>query len=136
MNRYGVRLETEIEISGELPFEKTDVCALFANALDNAMDACRKLGEDKRKVLLKSKVQKGLFCLEVKNPIECIVENPADDVDLKTWKKDGLPSTSKQDKENHGIGLRSMKKIVKKYNGAMELCTEGETFEVFLYMSI
>ena len=39
MSQHGIRLQAEIQINDELPFEKADICALFANALDNAAEA-------------------------------------------------------------------------------------------------
>lgn len=141
MDHYGIRLETEIQILKELPFEKSDICALFANALDNAMDACRKLSPEKRTILLKSKAQKGLFCLEVKNPLEAASQKISSEriqngnaPDRAT--KSRLPQTSKPDKENHGIGLRSMQEITERYHGKMILRTKGELFEVFLYLPL
>ena len=38
--------------------------------------------------------------------------------------KDGLPETSKQDKDNHGFGLKSIKLIAEKYNGSLAVSTE------------
>ena len=123
MSRYGIRLEARIDIPKELPFEKTDICALFSNALDNAGEACRRLPETEREVSVKSRAQKGLFCLEVTNPTVGAQKNL-------------LLQTSKADKENHGFGLRSMKEVVERNRGAMEIRVEGERFEVFLYMPL
>lgn len=136
MERYGISLEVKIDIPKELPFEKRDVCALFANALDNAAEACRKLEEDRRRIVLKSKAQKGLFCLEVTNPVESAAKEPGGGSEPGVWKEESLPQTSKPDKENHGIGLRSMKEIAERYHGALELKAAGEVFEVFLYMPL
>lgn len=123
MSRYGIRLEARIDIPKELPFEKTDICALFSNVLDNAGEACRRLPEAEREVCVKSRAQKGLFCLEVTNPVAGAQKN------LRL-------QTSKADKENHGFGLRSMKEVVERNHGAMEIRAEGERFEVFLYMPL
>ena len=151
MSQHGIRLQAEIQIIDELPFEKADICALFANALDNAAEACRKLEPDKRIISLKSKAQKGLFCLEVKNPAQCETQKlpghptPPTSTAKNGWapgkRKAGpvqipLPQTSKPDKENHGIGLRSMQEIANRYHGKMTLQTEGEVFEVFLYLPL
>ena len=72
---------------------------------------------------MKSRAQKGLFCLEVTNPVAGAQKN------LRL-------QTSKADKENHGFGLRSMKEVVERNRGAMEIRVEGERFEVFLYMPL
>ena len=157
MKRFSVRLEVQIDILQELPFEKTDICALFSNALDNAVEACRRLPEAQRYVRVKSRARKGLFCLEVTNPVE-VVENRqspqtgtaricddnggahvfVEDRVEGRWErgKDRLPPTTKADKENHGFGLRSMKEIAERNHGAMEIRAEGERFEVFLYMPL
>lgn len=160
MSRYDIRLEAQIDIPQELPFDKTDICALFANVLDNAAEACRHLDESKRHVRVKSRAQKGLFCLEVTNPVgnvEKRLQNPetgtekesiySGDKEERNLGSDGeernrkkekeqLPPTTKADKENHGFGLRSMKEIVERNHGAMEIGAEEESFEVFLYMPL
>ncbi len=156
MKRLSVRLEAQIDILQELPFEKTDICALFSNALDNAAEACRHLPEARRYVRVKSRAKKGLFCLEVANPMKAAEENAQrnrmgkegihdgekkiSDSDMeeryREKERDCLPQTTKADKENHGFGLRSMKEIVERGGGAMEVRAEGERFEVFLYMPL
>lgn len=156
MKRFSIRLEAQIDILQELPFEKTDICALFSNALDNAAEACRHLPEARRYVRVKSRAKKGLFCLEVTNPMKAAEENVQrnrmgkegihggekriSDSDMeeryREKERDCLPQTTKADKENHGFGLRSMKEIVERGGGAMEVRAEGERFEVFLYMPL
>lgn len=41
---------------------------------------------------------------------------------------DGLPVTAKSDKSEHGFGLRSIKRIVEKYDGNMQIKTDGNIF--------
>ena len=43
MERDSIKMKASVEIDRELPFKKTDVCAIFANALDNAIEACIQL---------------------------------------------------------------------------------------------
>ena len=126
MERCHIRLKTEIDIAAPLPYDKTDLCALYANALDNAIEACMKLPETQREISLKSKVGKGLFCLEIRNPYP------------DTGKECNGPiiPTSKPDKSNHGLGLRSMREIVKRYHGNMEIKTESRAFDLFLCLPL
>ncbi|MDE7340142.1 MAG: GHKL domain-containing protein [Lachnospiraceae bacterium] len=139
MNRYGIRLVYSIDIPEELPFEQTDLCALFANALDNAMEACRQSGEESRErssgeenraITLESRAQKGLFCLNVRNPIA----GTGQEIQYHSLTDGSLPASSKQDRRTHGLGLKSMLEIVRKYRGEMELKTENGMAELFLYM--
>lgn len=127
MERYGISMESAIDIPTELPFDKTDICALYANALDNAIEACMRLPESERTISLISKAQKGLFCLEVSNPVSS---------EIMSEKTGLLPSTSKADKLNHGFGLKSIQKIVDRYHGSLELKAENGTFNLFLYIPL
>lgn len=111
---------------------------------------------------VKSRAQKGLFCLEVTNPVGSVEKRLQNletgtekekertyggDKEERTYGGDGeernrkkekeqLPPTAKADKENHGFGLRSMKEIVERNHGAMEIGAEEGIYEVFLYMTL
>lgn len=156
MNRYGIRLVCSVDIPKELPFDRTDICALFANALDNAMEACRRfekgsgersyeekdskernIGErnsrnESMEITLESRAQKGLFCLNVRNPISAT----AHEMQYHSSRDGSMPASSKQDNRAHGLGLRSMLEIVRRNQGEMELKTENGMAELFLYMPI
>lgn len=121
MRQRGISFHAKVDIAGELPFEKPDLCALFANALDNAVEACAALEAGKRQIELTVRAAKGILAVEVKNPFEGELSN-------------GLPRTTKQDAQNHGYGLRSIQEIVKKYGGNMELRQENGQFCLFLFM--
>jgi len=47
-----------------------------------------------------------------------------------------IPPTSKPDKANHGLGLKSIQEIVKRYHGSMEIQTENNVFNLFLYLPL
>lgn len=147
MEQHGISMDLSLDIPGELPFDKTDICALYANALDNAAEACMKLPVAERKIILKSKARKGLCCLKISNPVSAAFK------DTPAWagseplqapprrsknaaQTGALPATSKSDKVNHGFGLRSIKEIVEKYCGSLELKTENNVFNLFLYIPL
>ena len=41
---------------------------------------------------------------------------------------DGLPQTSKKNKELHGYGLKSIQSIVSKYKGSIDIKTQKDRF--------
>lgn len=132
MERHRIHVTYSIDIPDELPFDKPDICALFANALDNAAESCCKLEEKERYIILESKAQKGLFCLKVQNPAP-----GKDDIMIYHSLRSGsFPATSKQDKDQHGLGLKSIAEIVSRYQGALEVQIKDEIFELFLYMAV
>lgn len=144
MDRCHIRLQAEMDIPAPLPYDKTDLCALYANALDNAMEACIKLEETQREIYLKSKAGKGVFCLEISNPSpdagkNCSVNQTKKQTGSLSEKRpehSPLLPTSKGDKKRHGFGLQSIQEIVKKYRGKMEINTENGFFDLFLYLPL
>lgn len=118
-----ISLRLKLDIPEELPFAGADVCVLFANALDNAIESCLSFPEDERFIEMTARHRKGMLALSVKNPASVSLEagNP-------------LPSTTKSDAKNHGYGLRSIEEIVDHYQGSLEINSADNVFELFLYL--
>ena len=128
MRQHGISFCAKVDIPHELPFEKPDLCALFANALDNAAEGCAALETGKRQVELTARAAKGLLALEVRNPFTEKQETSA------VQFLDSLPKTTKSDTAKHGFGLRSIQTTVKKYGGTMELRQEDGWFCLFCFI--
>lgn len=97
----------------------TDLCVIFGNTLDNAIEACEKLQTDKQKIIaVVCKCSNGFMFLTITNPI---AENVA--IHNNTIK------TSKQDKTNHGFGLYSLKKAIDKYDGTLNISCDNCLFK-------
>ncbi len=127
MEQKNISFDVKADIPGPLPFEKADICALLANALDNAAEACQKLPQNQRRTVLRLRAQKGIFAVSVINPLPG--ETRADG-------ENALPDTSKADKEKHGFGLRSIREVVTRYQGSMDIQTKNGEFQLFLYMPL
>lgn len=85
-----------------------DICSIFGNALDNAIEYELKLSDkSKRMVHLTLSTQKQFLVLQVENYCP---DPPAF--------RNGLPVTTKQDTDNHGFGLKSIQYTAKKYGGS------------------
>jgi sensor histidine kinase regulating citrate/malate metabolism len=108
------------------------------------MEACMKLNEAQREISLKSKARKGVFCLEISNPDPGAGEGGsvkqskkrAGSLSEKRSEHSPLLPTSKPDKTNHGFGLQSIREIVKRYHGRLEIRTEDGVFDLFLYLPL
>lgn len=100
--------------------DKTDIYALFGNLIDNAMEAVTKL-TDAEKRIIDLTVRGGgdnMVAISVSNYFD---GNLVTDVD-------GLPATTKGNKEYHGFGLKSIRYIVQKYNGDLSISTHDNLF--------
>ena len=97
-----------------------DISALFGNALDNAFESVKKLGDpEKRLIHLSVARQKGFLRIRVEN---CY----AGELHLEA----GMPATTKQDGRYHGFGLKSIQNIVAKYDGSMTIAAKDGWFEL------
>ncbi|MBF6978776.1 GHKL domain-containing protein [Aerococcaceae bacterium zg-BR22] len=106
--------------------EIMDICSLFGNALDNAIEHVETIeAVEKRLVTLKLSNKGKMVILRVDN--YCLDET----MDLTT-----LPETSKQDTENHGYGLKNIQYIAKKYNGNMTVDVQDNWFSLCVVFPI
>lgn len=97
-----------------------DISSIFGNALDNAIEYEKNI-EDEEKRLIHVSVfkEKGFIILRFENYFEGQLDF-----------KNGLPVTTKEDKNYHGYGLKSIRHIAKKYNGTAKVYTENNWFEL------
>lgn len=100
-----------------------DIGILLGNLLDNAIEACMK-NTGNSDILLKIWSDAGYYCIELSNTVEkeILLENPK----LKT---------SKKDTRTHGLGLRSVSSVVKKYNGIINFEQKADRFYVYISLS-
>ncbi len=106
-----------------------DIGVILGNAMDNVIEACRKLKakEPMEDAFIRiSSLQKGnLLILKVENSF---------DGRLVLKEKDGLPVTDKTDRENHGIGLANIKSTAEKYQGTMDYKVKDRVFILSVMM--
>lgn len=99
-----------------LSLDYSDICVLLGNLFDNAIEACEKVCIPDRKIVLSIVYMEHILTLKIVNSKELY---PA------IWDK-----SSKPDFLNHGIGIRSVKRIVEKYNGVLDITDDEYSFEV------
>lgn len=98
----GIAVDKKIQIPENIWIDPIDICAIFGNALDNAIEACER-AKTKRKSINISIICKDEILL-------CKITNTTPNVENSFWK------TSKADKQNHGFGLENIKSTLAKYN--------------------
>ena len=112
-------LDIDISIDTINQFEgitDVDLCSLISNMFENAIEACRKIKEN-RQIIFSAKKQGSGYLFSIKNTIEgSVLEN------------NPTLSTTKKDKLNHGLGVKVIKDIAKKYNGIVDFFEEDNLF--------
>ena len=111
-----IRVAVKARIPQELPMDEIDICTILANALDNAVNACR-TSDSVRWIELNSALHdNGNFSIDIRNACEEPVE----------FGKDGMPVSHKG--EGHGLGLKSIRTVVQKYNGLLRCTYDDQVF--------
>ena len=110
----GILFTTQIQIPKKLDVEAIDMCIIFGNAIDNAIEACEKIKDKSKKIDLTLICQdKRVFC-KITNTI---AERP-----------NNIFKTSKSDTQNHGFGLDNIKTSLAKYNSEPTITQTNDEF--------
>ena len=114
----GIDLEIQADCSRLSAVKDMDLCTIFGNALDNAIEACEKVEPAEERVIrVKSEAITGYTFITFTN--SCVGT-----VSIKY----GMPQTTKKDSHMHGIGIRSIKRTLEKYGGDLRMKPEPGRF--------
>ncbi len=117
-------ISTQFDVT---PLENTkisamDICTILSNALDNAVEACVKFENfSDRYIDVKIEDSENEMIIYVKNPSTEAPKHRA-----------GAYISRKKDKENHGLGLKSIKRTVDKNKGDMLVKYENGIFNLVI----
>ena len=106
----GCRVTVRAQVPQECPVDEADLCVILAKGMENAVNACRDNAEEDEKW-----IRVGVTAHENGN-LSVGIENPC--TRPVAFGRDGLPKGA--DGERHGIGLRSVEAVVKKYDGILQ----------------
>nr|WP_305135445.1 GHKL domain-containing protein [uncultured Schaedlerella sp.] len=97
-----------------------DICSIFGNALDNAIECEKKIPEtEKRMIHVSMFVQQTFLIIRFENYCE-------GELDFEQ----NLPVTTKKQAEFHGYGLKSLRHTVHKYGGEVDIDVEDQWFRL------
>jgi sensor histidine kinase regulating citrate/malate metabolism len=101
-----------------------DMVVIFGNLLDNAIEASERVKNSKYIDLFVS-YEEGCMILRIRNNFDKVKIDKAGDF-----------VTRKEDDALHGIGIKSVKSTVAKYDGIIEFATDGTEFTVDIMIYI
>lgn len=104
--KKGIAILFSINDLGKVSIQDEDMVTLLANLLDNAIEACEKITEGTKVIKFRFLDEEDKITISVRNPVAEPIELFGD-----------MPATTKEDRENHGIGLVNIQEAVYKYGG-------------------
>lgn len=124
---YEIEVDRKIRIESEITISNIDLNILIGNLFDNAIDAVKELSPNKRKIRFFIRTNAARLLFTICNPYEGEIKRD----------KAGNFLTRKEDDFYHGLGLKEVEEIVKKYDGEMNINdADGEfSVKVFLYIN-
>ena len=103
-----------------------DIYALFGNILDNAIEAVSDFSESERRII----------SLNVRTRAGCIVIEEENFYEGELLFRNGLPVTSKSNKDYHGFGMQSIQTLINKYEGDLELGCDHQIFKLSILLPV
>ena len=125
-DKMGIKFERELYLPSNIKINYTDLCIVLGNSLDNAIEACKRITDSSMPKEIK------LYMNYRDKYMIIVVTNTCDKPPVKMGR---FYKSSKPLPELHGIGLQSIDRTVKKYNGNMVIKYENNIFELEIVMS-
>lgn len=115
----GIKIDVDdIHLPAGVELDIEDICIIFANSLENAIEACQKVDKSKRFIKIELKYRDDKLVYKITNPT---------DGNVIKDKKGGFKSTKTTPGE-HGLGIENIEKAVSKYGGVFGAEHSNNTF--------
>lgn len=116
-----IQVETKIDLPEKSPISDMDLCVIFANAIENATNACKKIPsiEDRMlSIICKTRNDKLLiqFANSYAGQIRFVDDMPVSPV------------------ENHGLGTKSIAAVAQKYGGIYSFDARDNVFNTYIIL--
>jgi len=111
----GFDFKLKLIIPEQISVKETDLVILLGNIIDNSIEHC---SETKKQIRMTIRYEYGILYIDSSNESE------------KISIIDGKIISNKPDKDNHGIGLKNISRVLEKYNGEVSIESENNRFRI------
>ncbi|MGM9958511.1 MAG: GHKL domain-containing protein [Erysipelotrichaceae bacterium] len=115
---YGITVEKRLSFPEKLPVDSAELSICFGNALENAINACKRLQQNERKIIIRC-IHRPQFMFEIENVCH----------DEISFGRNGLPLSQKSD---HGIGTRSIMAFCERNNAYYSFSVQNGWFKLVI----
>ena len=126
-DKHNIKLSCTVDPKVLDMLSQSDLYSLLGNILDNSIEAVAQI-EDSNKRVISFKVfeKSGMAFVSTENYYEGQIK----------MNRDNLPYTSKKDKRDHGYGMKSIKMIIGKYDGSLNIDAKDNIFVLNIMIPI
>ena len=117
-NLFGIKTDINLKIPEKLNIRPFDLSVVLGNLLDNAIEAATKSKKEKQ-INITMELDRNVIYINISNTFDGNLNY----IDSKL-------TTTHMDKENHGLGLNSVRKSIERYNGTMNIHHKDNLFYV------
>ena len=117
-----IQVDVSLEIPAKINISDTDLCIIFGNCVENAIEACQKV-DGERFIKINSKIVGKNLAITIDNSFDGFVDE-----------KDGAFFSRKHDGE--GIGIASVKAVAAKYGATARFEVVDNVFQAMIMLRI
>lgn len=118
METFGITATMNLNIPTKLNVDDIVLVGVLGNAIDNAVEASRKLPQEERKIIINMNVEKKNLFIEVINRYDGFI----------VTSRNGEILTRKGKKSNHGFGLPVVRQLIEQCNGNLDVSWDKTHF--------
>lgn len=119
----GAEFSCAADLPDGVPKDEMDLSIILGNSLENALEACRKV-TGKRSIDFKMRYSGGKLIISIENSYSG-----------NLTEENGRPATEKKE-EGHGLGLKSIGRVVDKYGGYLNHTSDNGKFRLQIVLNI
>lgn len=123
--------ECDVRIPKQCCVNEFDLCVLFGNLLDNAVEACVRLQQKEKG---QEQGSKPFIRVQAGNVKSCFLLEVKNSMDIGEKQRNG--SVKEEDPQGHGIGLLNVGDVVRRYNGVMNTERQEGIFDISILLPL
>ena len=132
--RENIQPAIRLLIPPSLNVETSDLAVILGNLLDNALDAVARVEE--KKIRLEVNYSRETLFILIENPFDGVVKYMRGDNAAESGAGEKRLPVTRKPGDDHGYGLRNIRRALEKYDGHMDVAIEGNIFSVSVLLYV
>lgn len=127
IDRLGLDFSANLQIPEDIAVKNIDLCRIFTNLLDNAIEACADCdNKEECFIVISSKIKDNRLYIKCENYYDKPIERD----------KKGRLVSSKASHAHKGLGIEILKETAYEYSGSLNYVYEENIFSILIYLEL